>query len=164
MSYPSLLHRVQIGSAEICAAPVPIEVAGRQGWTFIRYNWLVFDDGSVGRPSSVLAASLVSDARKRSGLSQRELASRAGVSRTTVVEIEAGRRVPGLATLRAVLRGAGLDLDMRLVSSDDHDEVLERTLQSLGPGRRVGLERGLDRFVSGLADNLAQGRPLIAGR
>lgn len=112
---------------------------------------------------SSLAGALVSDARRRGRLSQRELARRAGVSRTTVVEIEAGQRDPGLATLRTVLGGAGLDLDMKLVPLDDHDEVLERSLRSLGPARRANLEQGFDRFVGGLADNLADGRPLIAG-
>ncbi len=110
---------------------------------------------------SSLAGALVSDARRRSRLSQRELARRAGVSRTTVVEVEAGTRDPGLRTLRAILRGSGLDLDVRLVPRDNHDEVLEKTLQALDPERRARLEHDFDSFVSGLANGLAASRPLI---
>jgi transcriptional regulator with XRE-family HTH domain len=95
-------------------------------------------------------------------LSQRELARRAGVSRTTVAEIESGARDPGLETLRSVLRGAGRDLEVRAVEHDDHDEVLESTLQHLDPEERARLQRGVDRFIDGLVAGLATSRPLLA--
>ncbi|MGH9172471.1 MAG: helix-turn-helix domain-containing protein [Acidimicrobiales bacterium] len=84
-----------------------------------------------------LAGTLVAEARRASGLSQRELARRAHVSRTTVAEIESGVRDPGVRTLRSVLHGAGLDLDVHLVAYDDHDEVLERSLGHLDPEARA---------------------------
>lgn len=59
---------------------------------------------------------LVRTARRRADCSQRELAERAGLSASTVGRIEAGRLNPSLATLRALLAVAGLDLvavDMR---------------------------------------------------
>ena len=106
------------------------------------------------------AAGLVLEARRRSSLSQRELAHRSHVARSTIAEIELGTRDPGLATLRRVLNGAGVDLDVRLVERDDHDEVLKRSIQQLDHETRDRLERGFDRFVSGLAAGIATSRPL----
>ncbi|MGH9303610.1 MAG: helix-turn-helix domain-containing protein [Acidimicrobiales bacterium] len=125
--------------------------------------------GDVSRPvnerssaaeQTSLARTLLLEARRRSGLSQRELARRAHVSRSTVAEIELGTRDPGLATLRRVLNGAGVDLDIRVVGHDDHDEVLERSLERFDPEVRENLERGFDRFVTGLGRGLATSRPL----
>jgi transcriptional regulator with XRE-family HTH domain len=107
---------------------------------------------------------LVVQGRRQVGLSQRELARRAGVSRTTVAEIESGSRDPGLKTLRAVLRGASLDLDIHLIARDDHDEVLDQTLGHLPETDRNRLEHGFERFVQGLADGLATSRPLVGSR
>lgn len=109
-----------------------------------------------------MAASLVSDARRRGGLSQRELARRAGVSRTTVAEIEAGQRDPTLGTLRNVLRAAGWDIDVRLSPADDHDATLERTLDHMDPNHRQEWEASFERFVNGLAKGLPGSRPLTA--
>jgi transcriptional regulator with XRE-family HTH domain len=103
---------------------------------------------------------LVLEARRRGGLTQRELARRAGVSRTTIAEIEAGTRDPGIETLRKVLRGAGLALDARLTALDLHDEVLERTLRRLPAEERARLERRAEQFVGELARGLATRRPL----
>jgi transcriptional regulator with XRE-family HTH domain len=120
---------------------------------------------SVADPSAhippTLAAALVSAARRDSGLSQRELSRRAGVSRTTVVEIESGARDPGVDTLRAVLRGAGMDLDVRLAPCDKHDEVLQESLRALPARERERLESSFERYVDALAVGLATSRPLI---
>jgi transcriptional regulator with XRE-family HTH domain len=116
--------------------------------------------GRSGRRSS-LAARLLVEVRQRCGLSQRELARRTGVSRTTVVEIEKGSRDPGLGTLQAILQAVGYDLDVRLTARDHHDVVLEATLAALSPQRRAELESNLDRFVEGLAAGLPTSRPLL---
>jgi transcriptional regulator with XRE-family HTH domain len=108
-----------------------------------------------------MAGALVLMARRDSGLSQRELAKRAGVSRSTIAEIEAGTRDPGINTLRSVLKGAGLDLSVHLVPYDDHDDVLEQTLAAMPPDERARIERGVEEFVKQLAAGLATSRPLI---
>jgi transcriptional regulator with XRE-family HTH domain len=113
---------------------------------------LAATSGNVGGGS--LAGMLVVEARRYRGLSQRELARRAGVSRTTVAEIEAGTRDPGLNKLRTVLEGVGLDLEVRLLIRDEaSSDVLD--------AEQTRREHGVDRFVRGLADGLAASRPLV---
>lgn len=48
--------------------------------------------------------------RRRQGLSQEELAERAGVSRMSVGRFERGDRLPNLWTLRQISAALGLDL------------------------------------------------------
>jgi transcriptional regulator with XRE-family HTH domain len=58
------------------------------------------------------AAALIREGRRRAGISQTELARRAGVSRTTVNAYERGRREPGVEALARLLRSAGLRLEV----------------------------------------------------
>jgi len=60
------------------------------------------------------AAALVRLARMKAGLSQGDLAVRAGVPRSMISAYERDRRQPTLATLLRVLRAAGLELRMHL--------------------------------------------------
>lgn len=57
-------------------------------------------------------AEALRSARRRVGCSQRELASLAGVSASTVAAIESGARTASLATLSALLEAAGLELSV----------------------------------------------------
>jgi transcriptional regulator with XRE-family HTH domain len=50
------------------------------------------------------------DARDRAGLSQRQLAERAGTSQAMVARIEGGRQSPSMATLERLVRACGLEL------------------------------------------------------
>jgi transcriptional regulator with XRE-family HTH domain len=54
--------------------------------------------------------SALRDARRSTGLTQGELAERAGLSRMTVQKIEAGAIDPRLSTLAVLVRALGLDL------------------------------------------------------
>jgi transcriptional regulator with XRE-family HTH domain len=56
------------------------------------------------------AARALRDARLRAGLSQAELARRAGTSQATVCAYETGRKQPALSTLERLLAGAGARL------------------------------------------------------
>ena len=73
-----------------------------------------------------VAGSLIRDARLRTGLTQRALATRASTSQSTIAAYENGRKTPTVDTLLRVLRAAGLELRMRLEVADDHDEWLAR--------------------------------------
>jgi len=59
----------------------------------------------------VLSAKLIKEARVAAGLTQAELARRAGTSQPTVAAYEAGGKVPTVATLERLLRAAGARLD-----------------------------------------------------
>lgn len=77
---------------------------------------------SYDHPST--AAALLQLARVKSGLSQAQLAARAGVPATMISAYERDLRQPTLPTLLRLLRAAGLDLRMELAPYDPHDDVL----------------------------------------
>lgn len=57
------------------------------------------------------AGEILATARRRSGLSLRELAARAGTSHSTIAAYEQGRKVPRVDTLARICRAAGQALD-----------------------------------------------------
>lgn len=79
---------------------------------------------------------LIREARKRAGLTQRELAERAGTTQSAIARIETGRSTPTLDTVLRMLRLCGLDLDIMLVERDDSDWAQARRLSSLTPAER----------------------------
>jgi transcriptional regulator with XRE-family HTH domain len=62
----------------------------------------------------VTAAALLSEARERAGMTQRELAQRAKTTQSVVARIENGQTVPGWDTLQALLHAAGYELGIEL--------------------------------------------------
>jgi transcriptional regulator with XRE-family HTH domain len=70
------------------------------------------------------SSALLQLARLKSGMSQRELAERAGVPVTMISAYERDQRQPTLATLLRLLRAAGFDLRLHLAAYDPHDEIL----------------------------------------
>lgn len=80
--------------------------------------------GVVSETTSTVAAGLVLMAREEAGLSQRELAERAGVAQSEIARIENGKREPSIPTLQRILAGAGMELRFRLAPLDDHDQIL----------------------------------------
>ena len=81
-------------------------------------------------------AGLIRRVRRIADLSQRELASRAGVSAATVNRIETGTLVPRLHTLHRLLASA--DLRLVVIDADGHVVAPMRTWQDLtdDAGRR----------------------------
>ena len=76
---------------------------------------------------------LLRDARRRAGLSLRELAERADTSHSTLSAYEAGRKVPTFTTLERILRAAGFALDLDLVPRPaDRGRELEAVLDLAG--------------------------------
>jgi transcriptional regulator with XRE-family HTH domain len=78
----------------------------------------------MSEAANTVAAGLVLMAREEAGLSQRELAERAGVTQSEIARIESGKREPSIPTLQRILAGAGLELRFRLAPIDEHDQVL----------------------------------------
>ena len=83
-------------------------------------------------------------ARLKAGLSQRELAARAGVPATMISAYERDKRQPTLDTLLRLLRAAGFDLRMQLVPCDDHDSSLASLETARSPRERARRDRQME--------------------
>jgi len=95
------------------------------------------DDTEPGPPGPLDVSGLVRAARRRADLSQRELAARAGVARTTVERIEARRVVPTIRALEKLLGVAGV----ALVAADRGYRLVQPMLDVPGGGLLDGAER-----------------------
>lgn len=84
-----------------------------------------------------LAADLVLDARLRAGLSQRELARRAGTSQSAVVRYETGATEPSFAVVERLLAACGLEMRITLAEPDDSVERTAAALAGLSPEGRL---------------------------
>ena len=76
-----------------------------------------------------MSAELLERVRLAAGLSQEDLATRAGTSRSTLSAYESGRVVPSVETLARVVRGAGFDLAPELTiapATDDGSDTAAR--------------------------------------
>lgn len=94
---------------------------------------------------STWAGNLIKLARYGAGLSQRELARRAGTSQATLSAYETGRKSPSFETLVRVIRAAGQDLRVHLAPLDDHDEWIRSYEAALPKKTRAALrKRDLD--------------------
>jgi transcriptional regulator with XRE-family HTH domain len=91
-------------------------------------------------PAPTFAAGLIRSARDMAGLTQAELAARAGVTQQAVSAYETGRMDPTLDTLTNLIDAAGLEMRVRLVPKDYHDESLQAFLESLPPAQQAELE------------------------
>jgi transcriptional regulator with XRE-family HTH domain len=82
----------------------------------------------------VISGDLLREARLRAGLTQAELARRAGTSQSAIARWESGAVQPSLERLRELIRACGLELTFRLFEYDDsyvHDieEYLDLPLE-----------------------------------
>lgn len=93
--------------------------------------------------TTLTSSAIISDARRAAGLSQQELATRAGTSRPTLSAYEHGRKSPSLATTVRILGAAGFDLRI-----ERQIEFVERPLRG---GRTVVVPTALPRLPIDLA-------------
>lgn len=98
---------------------------------------------------SLQSAPLLQAARTRAGLSQRELARRAGTAQSAVARIELGQTDPGVETLTRLLEAAGFEwrgeLALRGVADTHMLEDVPRIL-ALTPEERLEEVANLSRF------------------
>ena len=91
-------------------------------------------------------------ARKRAGLTQAQLAEKAGTSQPAIARWEAGEREPGFETLQKLINACGLDLSITLNETDPHDMRLALRTREMTPGQRVehmlDWTRSMQRFVN----------------
>ena len=84
----------------------------------------------------ISAANLLRSARRRAGITQAELARRAGVQQSVISDYERGKRDPSLPTLARLVRATGLTLETRL----GQPSAARRGMR--GPlGRRIAARR-----------------------
>ena len=77
------------------------------------------------------------EARRRAGMTQRQLAARAGISQPTIARIEAGDVRPAFGRILELVRAAGFDLDIHVVPMDEDAVAMgERNLRRT-PGERL---------------------------
>ena len=70
-------------------------------------------------------ASIVERVRRSAGLSQSELAARAGTSQPAIARLEQGRASPTLATLERLAQAAGFTLRVEVIPRPPLDPVIE---------------------------------------
>jgi hypothetical protein len=87
----------------------------------------------------MVSGDLLHEARLRAGLTQAELAERAGTARSQISRYERGDVLPSLETLRRVIRACGFELGFRVYNADleDHDAALIAQTLPLTPEERV---------------------------
>lgn len=95
------------------------------------------------------AGRLLRAARRHAGLTQRELARRAGTSQSVVARVEQGRTDPSTATLARLLAAAGFELraDLSPVPvTDTHMLEDVARILALAPEERLREVRNVSRF------------------
>ncbi len=93
---------------------------------------------------------LVLEARRRSGLTQRALAARSGVSQPLIARIESGQVSPTFERVLQLVRACGLDLDVRLVALDEDAWTLVEEGASATPEERLArMLAGVDLLEAG---------------
>jgi transcriptional regulator with XRE-family HTH domain len=103
---------------------------------------------------------LLRDARRRHGLSQRSLATRAGTTQSAISRIERDRVSPSIETLRELLYLLGEDLTLSSIPRDSGiDRSLNETNLTFTPGHRV--RRGME-FADFVRRNRGGGSPQAA--
>jgi len=77
-------------------------------------------------PRPISASELIRDARTRAGLTQVELAARAGVTQSVISTYENGRREPSLTALQRLVRAAGFETTVDLLPACAPPPLQER--------------------------------------
>ncbi len=97
------------------------------------------------------AGHLLREARKRAGLTQRELARCAGTAQSVVARIERNRSSPTWGTLLELIRAAGFELNCQLTpatASDSHMLADVARILSLTPEERLDEVRNVNAFLA----------------
>jgi len=81
--------------------------------------------------------SLIKEGRRRTGVSQRELARRLNTSQAAIARWESGTVKSNLESVERALRACALELRVNLVPIDDHDTQLDREQLRLTPDQRL---------------------------
>lgn len=106
-------------------------------------------------------AELVTSARARAGLSQRELAERSGTSQSAIARLEGGGGNPTLSTLDRLVASAGFALRWDLVPRYASDQLVEAYKRDVDRTLlRENLRRSVDDRLLMNAELLSSGAAL----
>lgn len=101
---------------------------------------------------------LIREARRRSGLTQQQLAELLGTTQSAIARIESGGTEPSFRRVVEIVRACGLDLEPHLVAADDADwSVASRNL-ALDVDARVRNHQAALRFVTAGREAMADAR------
>lgn len=106
---------------------------------------------------------LIKEARRRAGLSQRELAVRLHTTQSVVARWEAGATAPSFETVVRAVRACGFELDVHLLPLDEgfeHDWSMASQNLSLTPEERLANHAAARDF----ADRLQRGRRVAGAK
>jgi transcriptional regulator with XRE-family HTH domain len=99
---------------------------------------------------------IIREARRRSGLTQRELAEGLGTTQSVITRWETGRRSPTFETVVTAVRACGLELGITLGRPDPDHDLFMRENRRLRPAERLDRmteqKEGLDELVAGIND------------
>ncbi len=87
--------------------------------------------------SGVRGNHLIREARRRAGLTQTELAARVGTTQSAIARLERGYGHPTMQRISELVEACGLELQVRLVPSDEHDWSLVARNAALDADERV---------------------------
>lgn len=100
----------------------------------------------------MISGNLIREARLRAGMTQAELASRAGTAASAVSRWERDQAAPSLETVRALVRATGNELSLGIAPADDHDLALIRRCLSREPAARLAGLVEVVRTLRSMAD------------
>jgi transcriptional regulator with XRE-family HTH domain len=86
-----------------------------------------------------MAGRMIRYARRRAGLTQRELSAKAGIPQETIARIERGRVDPRVGTLDRLLEACEFGLEVMPRLGVGIDRTVIRELLDLDPGERLAL-------------------------
>lgn len=104
--------------------------------------------------NNVDIAPILATLRETAGLSQRDLARRAGMSQPAVARLESGRAVPTIATLARLARAAGFELRLELTPRPVTDALIEAFKRDIDRTLlRENLKKTVDQRIRSMAEN-----------
>lgn len=86
---------------------------------------------------SSYGGNLIREARRRAGLTQAQLAARAGTAQPAIARWESGRTAVSLDDVRRLVRLCGFDVELMLVPRDDSDMAQAARLAGLSGQQRL---------------------------
>ena len=99
-----------------------------------------------------LGNDLVREARKRAGLTQSDLAVRAGISQSAIERLESGRPDVSLNDVIHLVRLCGLDVEVAIVPYDGSDMAQAKRLLQLTGAQRIQRHMRVARQLHSLRD------------